>query len=113
MVRQEWRVSERRRRIWLLVGALLTWALAGSGGPAAATAGPPPAAAAGPALLASYPFDEGAGRTAADASGSGHTGSLQGDAGWGPGLVGSGALALDGRGGYVDVPGAVVDTTAS
>jgi alpha-L-arabinofuranosidase len=113
-MRHEWRVSERRRRVWLLVGALVTWALAGSGGPAAASAGPAPAAAAAvPALLASYPFDEGAGRTAADASGSGHTGTLQGDAGWGPGLVGPGALALHGRGGYVDVPGAVVDTTAS
>src|SRR5439155_17295770 len=66
-----------------------------------------------PPLIAHYPFDEGSGTTAADASGGGHTGTLQGSAGWGRGIVGPSDLALDGRGGFVDVPGAVVDTTRS
>ncbi len=58
---------------------------------------------AGPAaadLLAWWTFNEGAGTTAADVSGNGHDGTLNGDATWAAGYLG-GALQLDGSGDYV------------
>jgi len=58
-------------------------------------------------------LDEGTGATAADASGNGATGVLQGGASWAAGKVGPSALSLNGWSGYVDVPRAVVDTSKS
>ncbi|MBV9849777.1 MAG: alpha-L-arabinofuranosidase, partial [Armatimonadetes bacterium] len=73
-----------------------------------------PLRAQSPALAAHWTFDEGSGTVAADISGNGNNGTLQGDAGWGPGLVGAHALRLPGRpGSFVDVPAPVVDTTKS
>ncbi len=60
-------------------------------------------AAAGPAgaeLVAWWTFNEGAGTTAADVSGNGHDGALNGDATWVVGHLG-GALQFDGSGDYV------------
>ncbi|MFH1718403.1 MAG: LamG domain-containing protein [Planctomycetota bacterium] len=52
-------------------------------------------------LVAHWRLDEGSGTTAADASGNGNTGNLQGDPKWSVGKIG-GALQLDGTGDYVD-----------
>ncbi len=57
----------------------------------------------GTVLHTSLAFDEGAGSTAADASGNGHTATLQAGAAWGTGRNGS-ALSLDGKGGYASLP---------
>jgi len=100
-----------RRMARLGIAMLCTGILAGSAAPLPVRAAGP-AAPADPPLIAHYPFDEGSGTVAADTSG-GHTGALQGSAGWARGIVGSSDLALDGRGGFVDVPGAVIDTTRS
>src|SRR5689334_6164244 len=96
----------RRRMARLVTGLLLSWTLAASGALPAL-----PAAAAGPAppLTAHYPLDEGAGTIAADVSGGGHGGALQGAAGWGDAISGRSALVLDGRTADVDVPSPVVD----
>jgi hypothetical protein len=64
-----------------------------------------------PTLLGYWSFDEGTGATAADSSGHGNNGSLQGGATWGAGKVGSHCLALKAVGAFVDVPRPVVDTT--
>ncbi|MBV9850587.1 MAG: carbohydrate binding domain-containing protein [Armatimonadetes bacterium] len=65
-------------------------------------------------MAAHWTFEEGSGTVAADASGNGHSGMLQGGAGWAPGLVGAHALRLPGRpGSFVDVPAPAVDTTKS
>src|SRR2546430_32617 len=99
------------RHARFMVGLLLASVLVAPAAPAAAS-GARPASPALPPLVASYAFDEGAGTTAADASGGGHTGALQGTAAWGRGIVGASSLALTG-GGFVDVAGPVVDTTTS
>ena len=66
------------------------------------------------APAAEWKFGEGAGTAAADASGSGRNGTLQGNAGWAVGLVGPQALSLPAGGnGFVDVPAPVVDTSQS
>jgi hypothetical protein len=46
-------------------------------------------------LVGKWPFEEGVGTTAADASGLGHTCTMN-TAGWGPGIVGNFAFALNG-----------------
>ncbi len=50
-----------------------------------------------------WTFDEGAGTTAADSSGSGNTGTLMNGPTWTTGIMGS-ALQFDGLGNYVNVP---------
>ncbi|MBR7831739.1 hypothetical protein KDL01_00620 [Actinospica durhamensis] len=61
-----------------------------------------------------WTFDEGTGTTAADSSGSGHTGTLEAGASWTTGVVGAHAVSLTGASNsYVDVPGPVVDTSQS
>ena len=51
---------------------------------------------AGPSAAAYLTFDEGAGATAADASGNQHAATLLGATGWTAGLVGPSALAVPG-----------------
>jgi hypothetical protein len=53
-------------------------------------------------IFAHWPFDEGAGTTAADVSGNGHTGTLTNGATWATGVL-SNAVSLDGVNDYVDV----------
>ncbi len=70
------------------------------------------------ALNAFYKFDEGRGTTANDSSGNGHTGTLQGDAGYAaPGQDNSPYTLIltdtNGANGYVDVPEAVINTAES
>src|SRR5439155_6962000 len=68
----------------------------------------------GPTPVAYLTFDEGAGTTAADASGNGHPAQLFGASGWTAGLVGRFALAVPGtNGSYAEIPTPVVDTTQS
>ncbi|HET7314175.1 alpha-L-arabinofuranosidase C-terminal domain-containing protein [Salinisphaera sp.] len=62
-------------------------------------------------LVAWWRFDAGSGSTAAD-SADGHTGTLEGGAGWGDGR-GPASLALDGSGQYVEIDGPVIDTSQS
>jgi len=54
-------------------------------------------------LIAHWEFDEGSGTIARDSSGNGYDGTLQGDPQWVAGMVGSGALSLDGTDGLVEV----------
>jgi hypothetical protein len=54
-------------------------------------------------MTAAYSFDEGAGTSAQDHSGSGRTATLVNGVGWGPGRTGT-AVALDGVDDYVMVP---------
>src|SRR2546430_2586313 len=49
--------------------------------------------------------------TAEDSSGHGHALTLQGGAGYGPGLVGTGALAVNGNAQYAAAPEPVLDTS--
>ena len=103
-------------------GSVATTAQAAASGnrPAVpASAGTRPAAGARPAASpaaaaaepdARYPFDEGSGRTAADAEG-GAPATLVSTAGWGPGIQGASALTTQ-PGGYART-GTVLDTTAS
>ena len=53
-------------------------------------------------IFAHWPFDEGAGTTAADVSGNGYTGTLSNGAAWTTGAL-SKAVSLDGVNDYVDV----------
>ena len=53
-------------------------------------------------LVAGYAFNEGSGTTAADASGSGLTGTLTNGAGWGTGRN-AGAVLLDGVNDFVEL----------
>jgi alpha-L-arabinofuranosidase len=63
---------------------------------------------------AHWTFDEGTGTTATDVSGKGHNGTLGAGASWAAGTFGPHSVALDGTAtGNVDVPGPVVDTSAS
>jgi len=55
------------------------------------------------ALLAQYPFDEGAGTEVADTSGKGLDGALVGEPVWVPGRIGT-ALQFDGVDDYVEIP---------
>ncbi len=55
-------------------------------------------------LLAHWEFDDGSGTTARDSSGNGHDGTLKGDPKWVAGIIGSGALSLDGSDGLVEAP---------
>ena len=59
-------------------------------------------ASAAPPAIAAYPFNEGSGTTAADASGSGLTGTLTNGAGWGTGRN-AGAVLLDGVDDFVEL----------
>ncbi|MFI5585467.1 LamG-like jellyroll fold domain-containing protein [Amycolatopsis sp. NPDC051758] len=68
-------------------------------------------AEADPALAGHWTFDEGSGTTAADSAGA-HPATLNGGAGWGPGIRG-GALTTDGAGGFADAGAPVLDTTKS
>jgi alpha-L-arabinofuranosidase len=93
---------------WL--GALaLTLAIGGvSETAAAASLAPPPAPLAG-----HWSFDAGRGSVAGDSLTSGPSLALAGGAGWGAGVVGPHALALDGRGQSAQSAGPVLDTTGS
>jgi len=75
----------------------LAWASAIPAQPASAIVAPQPA----DGLIAHWPFDEGTGNMAADASGKGHTGTLYG-ASWVNGKVGK-ALSFNGQNNYVRV----------
>ena len=55
-------------------------------------------------LLAHWEFDESSGTTVRDSSGNGRDGTLLGDPKWVAGIIGSGALSLDGTEGMVEVP---------
>ena len=70
------------------------------------------AAPAAADLLAWWTFNEAAGTTAADVSGNGHDGTLNGDASWAAGHLG-GALQLDGSGDYVMCGLLDIDTTVT
>ncbi|MDR6537409.1 LamG-like jellyroll fold domain-containing protein [Variovorax soli] len=59
-------------------------------------------------LRVQLPLDAAGGITAADASGHGQNGSLQGGAGWGAGRSGGSALALDGSSGHLALPTGVL-----
>ena len=66
-----------------------------------------------PPLFASYPFDQTAGPTIADASGNGHSGTLAGAATFPAGVIGN-ALSLPGvSGDYVALPSALLQTVTS
>jgi alpha-L-arabinofuranosidase len=93
-----------RRACLLCAGSLL----AGLAGPVL----PAALAAPGPAPDSRWLFDEGAGRTAADAAGE-HPATLVGDPAWGPGIQGPSALTTDGSGDYADAGASVVDTAQS
>ncbi len=56
-----------------------------------------------PALVAWWPFDEGTGTVAADLSGNGNDGDIQGGATWVPGVLET-ALEFNGSDSYVDAP---------
>lgn len=60
------------------------------------------AGAADPNLVAWWTFDDMSGTTAADSSGNGHTGTLNGNPQWVTGYFG-GALRFDGSGDYVEI----------
>jgi alpha-L-arabinofuranosidase len=81
------------------VGALLLWCGSAAG-------------ASGPVLSGHWTFDEGSGTVAAD-SGGGHDLTLQGGAGFGPGVVGPSSLSLQGGGQFASSSGPVIDTTRS
>ena len=67
--------------------------------------GPAVSALAGldPSLVAWWPFDEGSGTVAADASGNGNDGTVEGGAAWVTGVL-DGALEFNGSDSYVDAP---------
>src|SRR4051794_32337878 len=69
-----------------------------------------PARAAAP--VGQWKFDEGTGTIAADAAGA-HPATLTGGAGWTSGLIGPGALSVNGTNGYADAGAPVVDTSRS
>ena len=67
-----------------------------------------------PVPVAHWTFDEGAGATAADATGNGHAATLSAGATWATGNVGTHALNVNGSStGMATATGAVVDTSAS
>jgi len=66
-------------------------------------------AAADPSLIGWWKFDETSGTTAADSSGNGHNGTLNGNATWAAGQL-AGALQLDGSGDYVNCGLLNIDT---
>ena len=74
-------------------------------------AAPAAAADADSALAGHWTFDDGSGTTAADTAGT-HPATLNGGAGWGPGIRG-GALTTDGANGFADTGAPVLDTTKS
>src|SRR3989442_1171151 len=83
----------------------------GSGSPPP-PAPPPPPPPAPTGLVAAYAFDAGSGTTAADASGTGNTGSISG-ATWTGGRYGN-ALFFDGKSSWVTVPDAAsLDLTSA
>ncbi|WP_329116816.1 alpha-L-arabinofuranosidase C-terminal domain-containing protein [Streptomyces sp. NBC_01465] len=99
----------RRTLIAAAGAAPFAYALAGA---APASAAPTAEAVALPAPTAHWAFDEGAGTTAADASGNGNTLTLTGKAAWG--AAKSGAYSLDTTPtGYAEHDSAVVDTSAA
>src|SRR4051794_30701877 len=89
-----------RRTAALLVGAVL--ACCGALAPAALAATP----------VGQWKFDDGAGTTAADAAGA-HPATLLGGAGGTSGVVGPGALAVNGTNAYADAGAPVIDTSQS
>jgi DUF1680 family protein len=60
-----------------------------------------------PVFAAHYPFNEGAGTTAADASGNGRTATLLGGAGWSAGRTGN-SVNLTGSGAHVAIPAGIL-----
>ena len=70
--------------------------------------------AIGTGATAYYAFDEGSGSTTTDASGNMPNASLEGNAGWGAGHIGTGALSQTGQAGaFAETPGAAIDTRKS
>ncbi|SDD08420.1 Alginate lyase [Variovorax sp. CF079] len=61
-------------------------------------------------LRAQLPLDAASGTTAADGSGNGQNGTLQGGASWGEGRSGGRALALDGSSGHLALPTGVLSS---
>lgn len=59
-----------------------------------------------------WPFDDGSGTAAADASGNGNNGLLVGAPAWGSGHL-NGAMEFDGTSAYVDIPTNVIDLSGS
>ncbi|MFE9570616.1 alpha-L-arabinofuranosidase C-terminal domain-containing protein [Streptomyces sp. NPDC006692] len=99
-----------RRAVVTALGAL---PLAGVvGGPAFAASPARGAESSLPAPLAHWPFDEGAGTSAADSSGNGRTLTLAGGAKWGAAKSGASSLDLS-AGGSASAAAPVVDTAKS
>jgi hypothetical protein len=70
--------------------------------------------AIGTGATAYYAFDEGSGSTTTDASGNMPNASLEGNAGWAAGRIGTGALSQTGQAGsFAETPGAAIDTRKS
>ncbi|MEJ2653514.1 MAG: LamG domain-containing protein [Gammaproteobacteria bacterium] len=65
--------------------------------------------AAWPGLVAHWRLDEGTGSTAGDASGNGHTGTLNGGATWVAGKL-DGGVYLDGVDDYIEIPNVLSET---
>ncbi|KRF43901.1 glycoside hydrolase [Paenibacillus sp. Soil787] len=66
----------------------------------------PPPVNTGPKLW--YKFNEGSGTTVGDSTGNGHTGTLSEGASWGTANNGSGAVTLNGVGGFVQLPNGIL-----
>lgn len=67
-----------------------------------------------PHLVGHWNFDKGNGTVVSDSAVGGHSGTLQGSAGWGTGPTGKHSLSLPpGSGSFVDIPQPVVDTSKS
>ncbi|SEH55887.1 MULTISPECIES: LamG domain-containing protein [unclassified Leifsonia] len=70
--------------------------------------------AIGTGATAYYAFDEGSGSSTTDASGDMPNASLEGNAGWAAGHIGTGALSQTGQSGaFAQTPGAAIDTRKS
>ena len=70
-------------------------------------------AATDASLLLWYKFTEGSGAVAADSSGNGHDGTLNGTYSWTNGPDGSGAITLDGSSGFVQMPNSILSGLTS
>jgi alpha-L-arabinofuranosidase len=102
-------MTHKKRRVFLIFTSCLIFLLAIDNSLLF-----PQRVSAAASLAGYWKFDEGSGTTAADSSGNGHTATLEGNATWGSGQIGSYALQLNGTPGtYADISGPVINTTQS